>query len=86
MNLFSSSVRLHDWIVWVSGHLCDKNKIVHLPRAVIKGPGMENSPSYYENVVSGYFHRKTEEKKNQNKSLAVWFSAYLSYLPGNLKS
>ena len=27
-----------------------------------------------------------EEKQNQKKPLAVWFPAYLLYLPGNLKS
>ena len=47
------------------------------PRAVIKrrGPGF----------LPGYFHRETEEKYNQKKSLAVWFPTYL-ILPGNLKS
>ena len=46
------------------------------PRAVIKrrGPGF----------LPGYFHRETEEKYNQKKSLAVWFPTYL-ILPGNLK-
>ena len=28
---FSSSVRLHNWIVWISGHLCDKNKLYIYP-------------------------------------------------------
>ena len=47
-------------------------------RAVIKiwAPGI--SPRY--------FHRIIEEKSDQKKSLAVWFPAYLLYLPGNLKS
>ena len=27
-----------------------------------------------------------KKKKNQKKTLAVWFPAYLLYLPGNLKS
>ena len=37
------------------------------------------------NVAPGYFHRKTEEKWDQEKSLAVIFPAYLSHLPSNLK-
>ena len=37
-------------------------------------------------VAPGYFYWKIEEKKNQKKSLAIWFTAYLLYLPGNLKS
>ena len=37
-------------------------------------------------VTPGYFYWKIEEKLNQKKSLAVWFPAYLLYLPGNLKS
>ena len=54
-------------------------------RAVIKSwrPGI--SPGYYE-CDPCYFHWKIEEKKDQKKSLAVWFPVYLLYLPGNLKS
>ena len=37
-------------------------------------------------MVPGYFYWKIEEKYNQKKSLAIWFPAYLLYLPGNLKS
>ena len=35
------------------------------------------------NVAPGYFHRKIEPKEIP---IAVWFPAYLLYLPGNLKS
>ena len=37
-------------------------------------------------VAPGFFHRKLEEKKGAKKNfLAVLFSVYLLYLPGNLK-
>ena len=35
------------------------------------------------NVAPSYFHWKINEKWNQKKSLAVWFPAYLLYVPGN---
>ena len=56
-----------------------------LLRAVIKSREPGISPSYHE-CAPGYFHWKIEEKWNQNKSLAVWFPAYLLYLPGILQS
>ena len=37
-------------------------------------------------VAPCYFYWKIVEKENQKKSLAVWFPAYLLYLPGNSKS
>ena len=43
-----------------------------------------------DDVVTGglnyNFYWKIEEKQDQKKSLAVWFPAYLLYLPSNLKS
>ena len=38
------------------------------------------------NVAPSYFHRKSGEKYNQKKFLAVLFPTYLLYLPSNLKS
>ena len=38
------------------------------------------------NVAPGYFHRKIEEKENQKKPLAIWFPAYLLYLPSKFSS
>jgi len=38
-------------------------------------------------LMSGYFHRKINEKYNKKISLAVWLNlAYLFYLPSSLKS
>ena len=37
------------------------------------------------NMAPSYFHRKSGEKYNQKKFLAVWFPTYLLYLPSNLK-
>ena len=49
--------------------------------------GGEDFPSYFKmNVAPGYLHRRIEENYNQKKSPAVWFPAYLLYLPGNLTS
>ena len=36
---FSTSVRLHDWIVWISGHLCDKNKLYIYPGLSLRAGG-----------------------------------------------
>ena len=58
---FSSSVRLHDWIVWISGHLRDKNKLYIYPGLSLRARD-QGFPPPTMNVVSGYFHRKTEEK------------------------
>ena len=50
-------------------------------RAVTKRHG----PRATKNVAPSYFDRKTEEKQNQKKSLAVWFPTCFLYLPENLK-
>lgn len=47
-------------------------------KAVIKRRGLDISP--------GYFLWKIEETKHQKQSLALFFPAYLLYLPGDLKS
>ena len=36
---FSTSVRLHYWIVWISGHLCDKNKLYIYPGLSLRAGG-----------------------------------------------
>ena len=41
-------------------------------------------PAATMNVAPCYFHRKIEEKKNQKKSLAVWFPTYFFFLLWNL--
>ena len=55
----------------------------YFDRAVIKSRWRGIS-SATMNVAPGYFHCKINEKQNQKKSLAVWFPAYLLYVPGNL--
>ena len=54
-------------------------------RAVIKSRGQGFCPAIMNGAPS-FFHRKIEEKRNQKKSLAVWFPAYVLYLPSNMKS
>ena len=51
----------------------------------LRAGGWEFSPAT-KRVASGYFYWKIEEKKNQKKSLAVWFPTFLLCLPSNLKS
>ena len=54
---------------------------------IIKSPEPGSSPGYYERGPPATFIGKQKKKKNQKKSLAVWFPAYfMVYLPGNLKS
>ena len=48
---------------------------LNLDRAVIKSCGPGTSPASC-----------VEELEPEKKSLAVWFPAYLLYLPGNVKS
>ena len=51
----------------------------------LRAGGLGFSPAN-KRVAPGYFYWKIEQNWNQKKSLAVWFPAYLLYLPGNLKS
>ena len=46
----------------------------------LRGKGKGFSPATM-NVVPGYFHKKIKKKKNQKKSLAIWFPAYFLHLP-----
>ena len=43
-------------------------------------------PPATKNMAPDHFRRKIGEKYNWKKSLAVWLSAYLLYLPPNLRS
>ena len=63
----------------ISLNLCS---LLHT-RVVIRSRGFSLAT---ERVAPGYFYWKIEEKWNQKKSLAIWFSAYLLYLHGSLKS
>ena len=49
------------------------------PRLSLRGGG-RGFPLATMNVAPWYFHRKREEKKNQKRSLAVLYPAYLLYL------
>lgn len=46
-------------------------------RGCHQGPGAGDFPRPLWTWSPATFHRKTEEKDNQKKSVAVWFSAYL---------
>ena len=65
------------------------NKVNHLftPPAAHNFPGLflRGRGQGFPQLLS-YNCRKTEEKYNQKKSLAIWFPAHLLYLPDNLKS
>ena len=55
-------------------------------RAVVKSWGPGISPGYYKCDPLLLSSENRGKKKDQKKSLAVWFPFYLLYLPGNLKS
>ena len=61
-------------------HLFTTPAAYNFPGLLLRGRGQG-----FPQLVSSNC-RKTEEKYNQTKFLAVWFPAYLLYLPGNLKS
>ena len=61
-------------------HLFTTPAAYNFPGLILRGRG-QGFP-----LLVSYNCSKTEEKYNQTKFLAVWFAAYLLYLPDNVKS